>query len=266
MSANPQEENVHEMTPQRKRRRGIYLLPNLFTTGALFAAFYSMIAATNGDFGNACAAVFIAMVLDGADGRVARMTNTESDFGKEYDSLSDMVAFGVAPAMIMYHFALADLKGEGWIWFEVGGLAAFFYCAAAALRLARFNSMLGTDRDDKRFFLGLPSPSGAALVIGLVWTAFSYDITGKGFAIFAMFITALSGVLMVSNVRFHSFKDVNMSRRVSFFFMVMVVGCFVLVAIRPPEALLAIVSAYVATGLIGMVRGKKIDEETAEEP
>ena len=266
MSSNPQEENVHELSPQRKRRRGIYLLPNLFTTGALFAAFYSMIAATNGDFGKACAAVFISMVLDGADGRVARMTNTESDFGKEYDSLSDMVAFGVAPAMIIYHFALADLKGEGWIWFEIGGLAAFFYCAAAALRLARFNSMAGTDREDKRFFLGLPSPSGAALVIGLVWTAYSYDVSGKGFAIFAMFITALSGFLMVSNVRFHSFKDVNMSRRVSFFVMVMVVGCFILVAIRPPEALLAIVSVYVASGLIGMLGGSKVDEETAEEP
>lgn len=266
MSANQHEENIHELSSQPKRRGGIYLLPNLFTTGALFAAFYAMIAATNGDFGIACASIFIAMVLDGADGRVARMTNTESDFGKEYDSLSDMVAFGVAPAMTMYHFALADLKGEGWIWFEIGGLAAFFYCAAAALRLARFNSMIGTEREDKRFFVGLPSPSGAALVIGLVWTAFSYDITGKGFAIFAMFITALSGALMVSNVRFHSFKDVNMSRRVSFFFMVMVVACFILVAIRPPEALLAIVTLYVATGVVGMIRGEKVDEETAEEP
>ncbi|MFT7127381.1 MAG: CDP-diacylglycerol--serine O-phosphatidyltransferase [Pseudoalteromonas tetraodonis] len=266
MSANQQEENIHELSQPQKRRRGIYLLPNLFTTAALFAAFYSMIAATNGDFGNACAAVFISMILDGADGRVARMTNTESDFGKEYDSLSDMVAFGVAPAMIMYHFALADLKGEGWIWFEIGGLAAFFYCAAAALRLARFNSMVGTDREDKRFFVGLPSPSGAALVIGLVWTAYSYDVSGKGFAIFAMFVTALSGVLMVSNVRFHSFKDVNMSRRVSFFFLVMVVGSFVLVAIRPPEALLAIVSVYVASGLVGLFGGKKLDQETAEEP
>jgi CDP-diacylglycerol--serine O-phosphatidyltransferase len=193
------------------------------------------------------------------------MTNTESEFGKEYDSLSDMVAFGVAPAMIMYHFALADLKGEGWIWFEVGGLAAFFYCAAAALRLARFNSMLGTDKEDKGFFLGLPSPSGAALVIGLVWTAYSYDVSGKLFAIFAMVITALSGVLMVSNIRFHSFKDVNMSRRVSFFFMVMVVGCFVLVAIRPPEALFTIVSVYVATGLIGAVRSKKDAPKTTVE-
>ncbi|MDD9893651.1 MAG: CDP-diacylglycerol--serine O-phosphatidyltransferase, partial [Gammaproteobacteria bacterium] len=165
------EDNVVDMEQPVRRRRGIYLLPNLFTTASLFSGFYSIVSALDGQYERSAIAIFIAMVFDGLDGRVARMTNTQSDFGKEYDSLSDMMVFGVCPAVVVYMWGLHSFDPNVWIWAEIGWLTAFFYCAAAALRLARFNTMAGTDKEEKRYFLGLPSPSAAAMVMGMIWCA-----------------------------------------------------------------------------------------------
>ena len=195
---------------QGQRGRGIYLLPNAFTTGALFCGFYAIVMAMNQRFEHACWAVFIAMVLDGLDGRVARLTNTQSEFGAQYDSLSDMVSFGAAPALVIYEWSLRGLGKLGWI-------AAFVYCAGAALRLARFNTNIAVV--DKRFFQGLPSPAAAALVMGLIWvvtdlgeTAFS--LPGMVWLTFAM--TLYAGLTMVTNIPFYSFKDVNFRKSVPF--------------------------------------------------
>src|SRR3990167_9880499 len=196
------------------RKRGIYLLPNLFTTGALFAGFYAIVQAMNLRFEFAAVAIFIAMVLDGLDGRVARLTHTQSEFGAEYDSLSDMVSFGVAPALVMYEWALKGLGKWGWF-------AAFIYCAATALRLARFNTNINVV--DKRYFQGLPSPAAAALCAGLVWVINDFGIQRaeiiRGIA--AAF-TLFAGITMVSNVPFYSFKDINLRRSVPFWAVLLV--------------------------------------------
>jgi len=190
-----------------KRPRGVYLLPNLFTTGALFSGFYAVIAGMNGQFEAAAIAIFVAMVFDGLDGRVARMTNTSSKFGAEYDSLSDMVSFGVAPSLVAFTWSLSEAGKWGW-------LAAFIYCACAALRLARFNTQIGSM--DKRFFMGLPSPAAAATLAGFVWwsSASGWDPAGSS-ALIAVYVAAL-GLLMVSNVLFFSGKDINLKGRISF--------------------------------------------------
>src|SRR5713101_3758808 len=188
------------------RRRGIYLLPNLFTTAALFAGFYAIVMAMNQRFDNAAVAVFIAMILDTLDGRVARLTRTQSAFGAEYDSLSDMVCFGAAPALIIYEWALKDLGRFGWI-------AAFVYCAGAALRLARFNTNI--DVIDKRFFQGLPSPAAAGLLAGLVWAMEAYDVARADVPWLAWALTLFAGFTMVSNIRFYSGKDINLRKSVS---------------------------------------------------
>src|SRR6478609_7689531 len=177
------------------RRRGIYLLPNLFTTLNLFAGFYAIVQGMNHEFEKAAVAIFIAMVLDSLDGRVARMTRTQSAFGAEYDSLTDMVSFGAAPALVAYEWALRDLGRLGWI-------AAFVYCAGAALRLARFNTQLSVA--DKRWFTGLPSPAAAALVAGMVWVFNEYRVNGRDLAPLAAGITIYAGITMVSNVKFYS--------------------------------------------------------------
>ena len=191
----------------RVRRRGIYLLPNLFTTAALFAGFYAIVQAMNVNFDQAAIAIFVAMVLDGLDGRVARMTRTQSAFGAEFDSLADMVSFGAAPALVMYEWVLRDLGKLGWI-------AAFVYVAGAALRLARFNTLL--EVADKRWFMGLPSPSAAALVAGLVWVVddLAYDPNDVRWLAWA--VTLFAGLTMVSNLKFYSFKTVNLKRSVPF--------------------------------------------------
>src|SRR5213594_4979920 len=183
----------------RVRRRGIYLLPNLFTTAALFAGFYAIVQAMNVNFDYAAIAIFVAMVLDGLDGRVARMTKTQSAFGAEYDSLSDMVCFGAAPALVVYEWALLSMANLGWI-------AAFVFVAGAALRLARFNTNI--DVVDKRFFQGLPSPAAAALVAGFLWLASDNKIPVDAYGMpwVAAFLTLYAGITMVSNVPFHSFK------------------------------------------------------------
>jgi CDP-diacylglycerol--serine O-phosphatidyltransferase len=225
--------------PDPPRGRGIYLLPNLFTTGALFAGFYAIVQAMNGRFEHAAVAIFIAIVLDGLDGRVARMTHTQSAFGAEYDSLSDMVSFGVAPALVVYVWALKGLGKLGWI-------AAFVYCACAALRLARFNTLL--EVADKRWFQGLPSPAAAALVAGLVWAMTEYAVSGEEVRWFAWCVTLAAGLTMVSNVRYWSGKEINFRKSVPFFAVLVVVLVFVLISTSPPEVLFLSFAVYALSG------------------
>jgi CDP-diacylglycerol--serine O-phosphatidyltransferase len=205
----------------RIRRRGIYWLPNLLTTIALFAGFFSIVQAMNGRFEQAAMAIFVALVFDGLDGRVARMTHTQSAFGAEYDSLSDMVAFGVAPALVVYVWALKDFSTAQnvpllgpWMTTRLGWIAAFIYVACAALRLARFNTML--EVADKRFFQGLPSPAAACLVAGMVWAFNEYQIRGAEVKWLAWVLTIFAGLTMVSNLKFYSGKDINLRKSVSF--------------------------------------------------
>lgn len=229
-----------------KSRRGIYLLPNLLTTGAMFAGFYAIVAAMQGRFGAAAVAVFIAMLLDGLDGRVARLTQAQSAFGAEYDSLSDMVSFGLAPALVMYEWALSHLASLGWVWAKLGWLAAFFYTATAALRLARFNVRLETV--DKRFFQGLPSPSAAALLMGMVWVWHDLDYAGADLKIPAFALTLVVGALMVSNFSYYSFKDIDLRSRVPFMAALAIVLVFVLTSIDPPKVLFGGFLLYALSG------------------
>jgi len=231
----------NQLPDKSKRPRGIYLLPNLFTTAALFAGFYSIVSAMKGNFDIAAIAVFIAMVADGLDGRVARMTNTQTAFGAEYDSLSDMVAFAVAPALIVYSWSLFTLGKLGW-------LVAFVYTATTALRLARFNTQVHDV--DKRYFQGLPCPSAAAVVAGMVWCCSSYEITGILIAIPAAIVTFSVAGLMVSQIRYYSFKQIDLKGRVPFFVVVIVVLMIAAIAINPPQILFAIFLGYACSGPI----------------
>jgi CDP-diacylglycerol--serine O-phosphatidyltransferase len=228
-----------EQTDIKPRRRGIYLLPNLFTTAALFGGFYAIVAAMNGRFEAASIAIFVAMILDGADGRIARMTNTQSAFGAEYDSLSDVISFGLAPALVAYQWSLQDLGKLGW-------LVAFFYAAATALRLARFNTQLGIA--DKRYFQGLPCPSAAAVVAGLVWFATDNGISGDAVMPVTVAVTLLTAILMVSNIRFYSFKELDLRGRVPFVKILAVLLVFVLVSSDPPLVLFLGFLAYAVSG------------------
>lgn len=222
-----------------QRRKGIYILPNLFTTAALFAGFYAIVQAMNQRFEDAAVAIFIAMVLDALDGRVARLTHTQSAFGAQYDSLSDMVSFGAAPALVVYEWALKDLGKLGWI-------AAFIYCAGAALRLARFNTTLGVV--DKRYFQGLPSPAAAALIAGLIWVAIDNELSGAQMSVYAALLTVFAGASMVTNVLFWSGKDINLRKSVPFFVVFALVLVFALVSSYPPGVLFALFVAYAASG------------------
>ena len=238
------------------RARGIYLLPNLFTSAALFSGFFAIVQAMNGHFELAAIAIFIAMVLDGLDGRVARMTNTQSAFGAEYDSLSDMVSFGVAPALILYIWALKPLGKLGW-------LAAFMYCACAALRLARFNTKLEDEHQDKRYFQGLPSPGAAALSAGFVWVSYEYAVSGRDvfFGILqwkwmAWGITVFAGASMVSDLRYYSGKDINLKHSVPFFVILGIMLVMVLVSYSPPEVLFFVMVVYALSGYALWARDK----------
>jgi len=225
----------------RKRRKGIYILPNLFTLAALFGGFYAIVMAINGRFDMAAVGVFCAMVLDSLDGRVARMTNTQSAFGEQMDSLSDMVSFGAAPAIISYVWALQGLGRWGWI-------AAFVYCACAALRLARFN--VNTGVVDKRYFQGLPSPAAAALVAGFVWVVTDAGFKGPTVA-WPMFALALyAGLSMVTNVPFYSFKDVHMKKSVPFAVIVLIALGIAVINIDPPIVMFGLFVAYGASGYL----------------
>ncbi|MEY4685562.1 MAG: hypothetical protein RLZ25_2021 [Pseudomonadota bacterium] len=227
--------------PKKNRRRGIYLLPNLFTTGALFSGFYAITSAMNGQFEVAAIAIFIAMVLDGLDGRVARLTNTQSAFGAEYDSMADMISFGAAPALVMYAWSLSALGKAGWV-------AAFVHAAGAALRLARFNTQLATQ--DKRYFQGLPSPSAAGIPAGFIWVSVKYEIPLESIQYIGLGMAVCTGLLMVSNFRYYSFKDIDLHGRVSFLWAILVMLLFALLYTNTPLVLFTILTLYALSGPI----------------
>lgn len=237
---------MDEEQQARPRRRGIYLLPNLFTTAGLFAGFYAIVAAMSNNFEAAAIAIFIAMVMDGIDGRVARLTNTQSEFGVQYDSLSDMVCFGLAPSLIVFEWALRSMIEQGWIWSKLGWLSAFVYTAGAALRLARFNTQVGSA--DKHYFQGLPSPSAAAVLAGLVWFSEDNNLSGEDMWMVGAVLAAAMGALMVSNVRYYSFKEIDFKNRVPFVALVLTVVVFVVVSSHPPSVLFFGFLLYVISG------------------
>ncbi len=242
----------------RFARRGIYWLPNLFTIAALFAGFYAIVQAMGGRYEQAAVAIFVAMVLDGLDGRIARLTHTQSAFGAELDSLSDMVSFGVAPALVVYVWALKDFSGMKtvallgpWLSTKLGWIAAFIYCACAALRLARFNTTL--DVADKRFFQGLPSPAAACLVAGMVWAFNEHQIKGADVKWLAWGLTVFAGLTMVSNFKFYSGKDINLRKSVPFSVVVgFAFGLVALFTLAPtwPEMLFLLFVAYGCSGYV----------------
>lgn len=225
----------------KPRSRGIYLLPNLLTTLGLFAGFYGIVAALKGYFGVAAYAIFVAMVMDALDGRVARLTNTQSAFGTEYDSLADVVSFGVAPALVMYSWSLTTLGKVGW-------LAAFIFAVAGALRLARFNTQVA--HADKRFFQGIPIPAAAGILASIVCMLHDYTTQPKWFVLLMLIITILTGVLMVSNIRYHSFKELNMRDTVPFIGILLVVLAIVCIALNPPAMLFILFAGYGLSGPI----------------
>ena len=231
--------DLNHRKPMDLRRRGIYLLPNLFTTAALFAGFYAIVQAMNNRFEYAAVAIFIAMIFDGLDGRVARLTHTQSEFGAEYDSLSDMVSFGVAPALITYEWALKGLGKWGWF-------AAFIYCAGTALRLARFNTNM--DIVDKHYFQGLPSPAAAALVASFVWVVLDNHLSGYDVRWYACALTTFAGITMVSNLRYYSFKDINMRKSVPFIVIFLFALFFIFVSVDPPAILFLLFFCYLLSG------------------
>lgn len=245
------EEEMVEGAPVR--RRGIYLLPNALTTASLFSGFYAIVSAANGMFANAAIAIFVSMVLDGLDGRVARMTNTQSKFGEEYDSLADMVAFGVAPGLVAFFWSLNNLGQVGWA-------ITFIYVAGAALRLARFNTQIGSV--DKKFFVGLPSPAAAAVVAGLVWCFHEYD-PATWLTLMTIIVVGGSGMLMVSNILYNSFKDLDMRGRVPFAAILLVVLIFVVIALDPGTVLFTAFLIYALSGPVRSLfrRSRKITPE-----
>ncbi|MEP7155124.1 MAG: CDP-diacylglycerol--serine O-phosphatidyltransferase [Betaproteobacteria bacterium] len=251
MSSPPPKIRKGLLNPER-RRKGIYILPNLFTCAALFSGFYAIVQGMNGKFEIACIAIFCAMILDGLDGRVARMTRTQSDFGAQLDSLSDMVSFGAAPALVMYAWALQPMGKLGWA-------AAFIYCACAAMRLARFNTNIGVV--DKKYFQGLPSPAAAALVAGLIWVLNDYQIHGGDVRWIAWGLIVFAGITMVTNIRYYSGKDFNLRRSVPFWVIPAIFVTYLVVTIEPSHVLWGLfvvyaLSGYVMAGLKLARRGK----------
>jgi CDP-diacylglycerol--serine O-phosphatidyltransferase len=236
------EDPTHDTRPPP--RRGAYLLPNLLTTGCLFSGFYAIVAAIDKNFAPAGIAVFVAMIFDGLDGRIARLTRTETTFGKEYDSLADMVAFGLAPAIVTYQWGVVRIAEFGKEWGRFGWLAAFFYAVAAALRLARFNARSASA--DKRYFEGLPSPSAAAVVAAFVWFSSGFREPGLVGLIAAFLVTFTAGLLMVSSFSYPSFKQFDIDRRIKRAYMIIVPLFFVLIAMDPPTMLLSIFATYAA--------------------
>ncbi len=235
---------------EKKRRRGIYLLPNTITTSALFCGFYAVVAANNHDYKAAVIAIFLAMIFDGLDGRVARMTNTQSDFGVEYDSISDMLCFGVAPSLVAYEWALKEFIAYGPIWGKLAWLGAFIYTACAALRLARFNTQVGVI--DKKYFQGLASPAAAAVIMSIVLSGEVYElnkiIPQSVISAFCLFMVIGVGILMVSNVRYYSFKDIDKYKKVSFINIVAIVLILAGIWIIPVLVLLAVFFGYCLSG------------------
>jgi CDP-diacylglycerol---serine O-phosphatidyltransferase len=227
------------VAPPTRRRKGIYLLPNMFTLGCLFCGFYAIVMAMNGKFANAGIAVFVAMVMDSLDGRVARLTGTQSEFGAQFDSLADMVSFGAAPALVVYEWALKDLGKLGW-------LAAFMYCACAALRLARFNTNIAVV--DKRYFQGLPSPAAAALLMGFVWLMTEHKVNVADIRWYAFALSLYCGLTMVSNVPFYSFKDLSLKKSVPFITLFVAVLIIALIVYFQEIVLWGVFVAYGFSG------------------
>jgi CDP-diacylglycerol---serine O-phosphatidyltransferase len=234
----------------KAKSKAIYLLPNLFTTAALFCGFYAVVAGMHGQFEAAATAIFIAMILDGFDGRVARLIHGESEFGAQYDSMSDLVAFGVAPALVSLSWALSDLGKVGWV-------AAFIYLAGAALRLARFNAMI--DVSDKKYFVGLASPPAAALVAGLVWLCAQEGISSSATTWFGAVTVVCAGLLMVSNFKYYSFKNFDIKGRVPFVALLAIVVVFSVVFIDPARILFGLAFVYALSGPVMFVMGKRFD-------
>ncbi|CAM3460367.1 CDP-diacylglycerol--serine O-phosphatidyltransferase [Parendozoicomonas haliclonae] len=254
----PVDEHVEEVAEggEKVKRRGVYLLPNLLTTAALFCGFYAIVSvlAEQPNYDAAAIAIFVAMILDGLDGRVARLINAQSKFGAEYDSLSDMVSFGVAPALVAFSWGLSGLGKVGW-------MIAFIYAACAALRLARFNTM--ADTADKRYFTGLNSPSAAALVAGMVWAFSDFGVTGDSIvvAFMAAVMTGMAGILMISNFRYHSFKQLDLRGRVPFIVIIALVLVFAVVFSDPPRVLLVGFLIYALSGPVSaLIRLKNIQK------
>jgi len=232
--------------PRHPRHRGIYLLPNLFTMGALFAGFYAIVAATKHSFDTAAIAIFVAILLDGLDGRIARMTHSVSDFGAQFDSLSDMLCFGITPAMVLYSWSLSTLGKIGW-------LVCFIYTAATALRLARFNTQLGVA--DKRYFQGLSTTISAGFVASLLWTCVQYEIEGPNIAWAVAAVAVLLAILKVSSIRYRSFKDLNLRGKVPFLVIPIIGLAFVLISYSPPDVFLLLFLIYVGSGpVMALVR------------
>jgi CDP-diacylglycerol---serine O-phosphatidyltransferase len=229
------------MTPEKRsiRRRGIYLLPNLFTTGALFAGFYAITSAMEGRFETAAISIFVAMILDGMDGRVARLTNTQSEFGAQYDSLSDMVSFGAAPALVMYLWSFTSLG-------KLGLFAAFVHMAGGALRLARFNTQLTSA--DKRYFQGLPSPAAAAILAGFIWISLEHNYPTEPFKYIGIALTISTGLLMVSNFRYSSFKEIDLKGKVPFFVAIAIMLAIAFIMAQPETMLFLLFLGYAISG------------------
>jgi CDP-diacylglycerol--serine O-phosphatidyltransferase len=227
----------------KKAKRGVYLLPNVLTTFGLIAGFFAIVLATKGQYADAAIAIFVAMLFDGLDGRVARLTNTQSSFGEQYDSMADMLSFCVAPALLVYFWQFSDLGKIGW-------LGAFVYTAAGALRLARFNTQIGVE--DKRYFQGLPSPAAAALVAGMVWTKQSIGVTeyDQYLTLVSWIILVGAGVLMVSNIRYYSFKEINLKGRSSFKLLLVATLIIIVITLWPSVILFVFFLVYALSGLI----------------
>ncbi|OGO96395.1 MAG: CDP-diacylglycerol--serine O-phosphatidyltransferase [Coxiella sp. RIFCSPHIGHO2_12_FULL_44_14] len=243
-----------------QHRRGIYLLPNLLTLAAMFAGFYAMVAGMKGHYENAAIAIFVAVVMDGLDGRIARLVHAQSEFGAQFDSLSDMVSFGITPAVVMYTWSLAVLGKPGW-------LAAFLYAACTALRLARYN--VQAKKIDKRYFQGLATPAAASFVASLIWVCSVYGVTGENVALLVIVVAIALGLLKVSTVRYHSFKDLDLRNKVPFVTILILVLILVLISFDPPDILLLLTFLYVISGPIGTIwalhrrrRLKKIKKNT----
>lgn len=244
-------------TPRaRQRRRGIYLLPNILTTGTLFGGFYAIIAATQQHFSMAAVGIFVAMLTDMLDGRVARLTRTESEFGVQYDSLADLVAFGLASGLVAYLYSLQSLAAYSETIGKLGWLAAFFYAAAAALRLARFN-ITGGDVAEKKAFIGLPSPAAAGLLVGFVWLGDDFGVSGATLVIPVLFFTVAAGLLMVANVRYQSFKEVKFGERVPFRYILIMLAGLVLIILAPPLVLFLGFFVYAVSGPVQAVRRRR---------
>jgi CDP-diacylglycerol--serine O-phosphatidyltransferase len=249
----PVDEHEEEVQVDGKkvRRKGVYLLPNLFTTASLFSGFYAVINAMNGQFENAAIAIFISMICDGLDGRVARLTNTQSKFGEQYDSLADMVAFGVAPALVVFCWALSGLGKFGWA-------CAFIYMACAALRLARFNAMI--DTADKNFFTGLASPAAAWVIAATVWVCQEEGLVGELLPVSLSYlvgvVTAFVGLLMIANIRYNSFKGIDLRGRVPFVVLLLAVLVFALVSMDPARVLLLVAIVYASSGPVQFILEK----------